>query len=233
MEQEGNAANNQTSVPVSVSEQNGMMTAETSDKKKTGNGMLIGMILCALIAVCGIGFGVWAMIDGNVQKEQLNSQISTLKSQNNELKDKIEIANESSSSTNSNEDVNSADYIYIGEWGIKIRMPESLSVINYSLSDSDAYGEHLAVSGAKEKVNGVTPKYAHLDMCSGSIVRSNSDDGFYPYGVLVYTDSVGKKYYYEGPNGIPDLPEEDYRLWEEVKEVLKKSLTNPDNFSEI
>ena len=60
-----------------------------TDKPKKSNGMILGMILLALIAAGGIGFGVWAMMDGNSQKETLNSQISTLQEENNELQEKV------------------------------------------------------------------------------------------------------------------------------------------------
>ena len=59
------------------------------DKPKMNKGMIVGMVCLALLAVGGISFGVWAMMDGNAQKEQLNSQIVTLKQQNSELQDKI------------------------------------------------------------------------------------------------------------------------------------------------
>ena len=61
---------------------------------KKSNGMLIGLILCIFLAIGGIGFGVWMMMDGNTQKEQLNSQITTLKKQNSELMDKLSDAND-------------------------------------------------------------------------------------------------------------------------------------------
>lgn len=47
--------------------------------------MFIGMIMCAVLAAGGIGFGVWTVVDGNTQKDNLNKQISTLKAQNSEL----------------------------------------------------------------------------------------------------------------------------------------------------
>ena len=47
--------------------------------------MLIGMIMCAVLAAGGISFGVWTVVDGNTQKDNLNKQISTLKAQNSEL----------------------------------------------------------------------------------------------------------------------------------------------------
>lgn len=57
--------------------------------KKKGNAMLLGMIVFALLAAGGIGFGVWAMLDGNSQIAKKDEQISALKKQNNELQDKI------------------------------------------------------------------------------------------------------------------------------------------------
>lgn len=88
-------AQNVTAAPVqgvtseSLSKGN-MMAAPANEKKKSGSGMLIGLILCLLLAVGGIGFGVWMMMDGNTQKDALNQQISVLKKQNNELQKQID-----------------------------------------------------------------------------------------------------------------------------------------------
>ena len=57
--------------------------------KKKGNAMVFALVLLALLAAGGIGFGVWAMMDKNQQVEDLNKQITTLKDQNSSLQDKI------------------------------------------------------------------------------------------------------------------------------------------------
>lgn len=44
-------------------------------------GMLIGMICFAILAIGGIGFGVWAMMDGNDKVAKKDEQISDLNSQ--------------------------------------------------------------------------------------------------------------------------------------------------------
>ena len=62
--------------------------------KKSGHGMLIGLILCILLAIGGIGFGVWAMIDGNTQKTNLEKQISNLQTQNSQLLEQVATLNE-------------------------------------------------------------------------------------------------------------------------------------------
>ena len=51
------------------------------DKPKKNHGMLYGMILLAILAAGGIGFGVWAMMDGNSRVAKKDEQITDLNSQ--------------------------------------------------------------------------------------------------------------------------------------------------------
>lgn len=60
-----------------------------ADKPQQNKGMLIGLIVAAVVAVGGIGFGVFSMISGNQKTDNLNKQIATLKSQNSELQNQI------------------------------------------------------------------------------------------------------------------------------------------------
>ena len=70
------------------------------DTSKKSKGMIIGMVVLALLATGGIGFGVWAMMDGNSQKEQLNGKISDLESEIVQKNDKIsELGSKNSSSS--------------------------------------------------------------------------------------------------------------------------------------
>lgn len=71
----------------------GSMVAEPKTSKK-GHGMAIGLIFCLLLAAGGVGLGVWAWMDGNTQKDALNSQINTLKKQNSDLLSQISELNE-------------------------------------------------------------------------------------------------------------------------------------------
>ncbi len=50
-------------------------------KSKKSHGMLYGMILLAILAAGGIGFGVWAMMDGNSQVAKKDEQIADLRGQ--------------------------------------------------------------------------------------------------------------------------------------------------------
>lgn len=67
-----------------------------SDKPKKSHAMLIGMIILALLAAGGIGFGVWAFLDGNsrvAKKDEeiadLNNQISSLEQEKSDLTDQV------------------------------------------------------------------------------------------------------------------------------------------------
>ena len=48
------------------------------DKSSKGKGMIIGMVVLALLAVGGIGFGVWEMMDKNQEVANLNAKILEL-----------------------------------------------------------------------------------------------------------------------------------------------------------
>lgn len=76
------------SAPVASSQSGGGVVFQ--DKPKSGRAMLYGMIVLAILAIGGIGFGVWAMMDGNAQKDQLNSQVASLKQQNASLQKQID-----------------------------------------------------------------------------------------------------------------------------------------------
>ena len=78
--------------PVEPPKEN-IMAEGNGAKKKSGKGMMIAVALLALVALGGIGFGVWAMMDGNSQTKTLNDQISSLKKTNNELMEQLSEAN--------------------------------------------------------------------------------------------------------------------------------------------
>ena len=96
------------------------------DKHKKNNTMLLGMILLVILAIGGIGFGVWEMMDANSQKEQLNSQITVLRDQINEMQEKTSSDSDDDITINGDTDnADVTDYIYVGEWGLKIKKPEN------------------------------------------------------------------------------------------------------------
>lgn len=110
-----------------------------NNKQNGGNGLKIATAIACIVAVCGIGLGVYGMI----QSSQKDNQISDLKVQIKEgdgtvttiETPEIETTTDNGTtititdSTIINEDTK--DYIYIGAWGAKIKIPENLKGISY------------------------------------------------------------------------------------------------------
>ena len=67
--------------PIGATPVNGGNDVVFQDKTKKSHGMLYGMILLAILAAGGIGFGVWAMMDGNSRVAKKDEQIASLNSQ--------------------------------------------------------------------------------------------------------------------------------------------------------
>lgn len=59
------------------------------DKPKKNTGMIVGMVILAILAAGGIGFGVWAYLSGNQKNTELNNKISDLNSQITTLNDEL------------------------------------------------------------------------------------------------------------------------------------------------
>ena len=113
-----------------------------SDKPKKSHAMLIGMILLAIIAAGGIGFGVWAFLDGNsrvAKKDEqiadLNNQISSLEQEKSDLTDQV------AKLTDSNNQAQSQiadDEQKIQEDEAKIQEDEAL-ISQYQQNESNGY----------------------------------------------------------------------------------------------
>lgn len=127
---------------------NGPSVVEPKGGRKTG--WIIGLVLMALIAAGGVGFGVWAWMDGNTQKDALNEQISDLKKQNGELLDKLaEQETEVEEETEVQDLVD--DYIYVEEWGLKIKKPEnSLGKVWYEFNEETSQSAAALYISEKE-----------------------------------------------------------------------------------
>lgn len=216
---------------------NGPSIVGSKGGRKTG--WVLAIILLLLIAAGSVGFGVWAYMDGNNTKNSLNAQINTLQKQNSELQTQIDnLAGTISVDTDGNE-VNTADYIYVGEWGIKIKVPESLSQVSY-LFDSradESNAEYLYVNGVSGEY-GTVPSFVNTstqEFWLGVLNRYPSGSAEeMPTGMrgTFVTTISGYDYYYGHPqNATTDSDEQDLEL-KTVGEI-QDMLTNVDNYSAI
>lgn len=128
---------------------NGPSVVDSKGGKKTG--WILAVVLLLIVAIGGVGFGVWAMMDGNAQKDALNSQISALKQQNSELQEKLDNGGDTIVNVDTDGDeVNATEYIYVGEWGLKIRKPENWRSLISEYSFSNDYPQAVDTFTIKE-----------------------------------------------------------------------------------
>jgi hypothetical protein len=216
------------------------------DKPKKNHGMLYGMIMLAILAAGGIGFGVWTMLDGNSRSQKKDEQILQLQSQ---LAEKSEVVvedgttvvdDESGDSTTSTSVANSTDYIYVGEWGLKIKIPDSLSTVSYRFSHEAGFTKvtvwGVDCSGGRCQF---FPNYANVNENTygmGSITR-------YPKGTtfneassptLVFSDESYDYYQYHPQMVYTTDNPSDEAQWEmDGINTIDEMLSNPDNYSKF
>lgn len=129
---------------------NGPSVVGGKGNRKTG--WILAIILLLLIAAGGVGFGVWAYMDSETQKQALSNQINSLQQANSELATKLENS-ENTTIVNvdvDGEEVDTADYIYVGEWGIKIRKPDDWRNLISEYSFSNDYPQAVDTFTIKE-----------------------------------------------------------------------------------
>lgn len=212
--------------------------------KKSSKAMLAGLICAIIVAVAGIGFGVFMMISAQDTEQSYKKQVSNLQNQISQLN---AAAGETITVTVNDEQVeldpvtaeNTEDYIYVGEWGMKIKIPEGFNVTGYRYDDVDRY--NLGVSGSTVRIWGTTGNtvndFANVDLNQsglGSVLR-------YPKGtqfnvgsapVLLFSDDKWS-YYIVGPQAAFSTDESEQAIEENSITVIRQMLTNPENYSSI
>ena len=212
-----------------------------SGKQGNGKGLKIVTALACVVAACGIGFGVYGMI----QSSQKDNQISDLKVQ---VKDnngtittietpEIETTTDNGTTVTITDTVaateNTEDYIYIGEWGTKIKISDELTNISYAYVDDNSKDTcGVLMLTASTKGDGSKPDFVRssgqVSDYLGAINRCSNEDAR-PYGTPVDIDDPGYTYHYDAIQY--SITNTD---WEsESVEAIKNMLTNPDNYSAI
>ena len=211
-------------------------------RKDRKTGWILAIVLLLIVAAGGVGFGVWAMMDGNAQKDALNSQISALKQQNNDLQDKLYNGGDTVINIDADgNETNTADYIYVGEWGLKIKIPENLVSVNYTVGFED--GDQMVKVTGVSKPDGsgwILPDFADISKNVsglGMVAR-------YPKGTempaasgsqLIFSDDDYDYYYYHRQVAYSiDINNENDLDWEtKTIDIITDMLLNAENYSKI
>lgn len=217
------------------------MPVMDSGNQKSGNGLKIATAIASVVAVCGIGFGIYGMI----QSSQKDSQISDLKVQIKEDDGTITTIETPEIETNTDngttvtitdsnvKNENTEDYIYIGEWGIKVKIPEGLYIYDYKVklaetTDFTWYDNapHIVVSGFTKQL---TASPTIPEECYSLVIartKGQSEGSLSSYDGYSYT--VG--------TDVPCLVDTGYSK-EEVdlggKQLIKEMFSDINNYSKI
>lgn len=207
-------------------------------EKKTSKGMIAGLIVLAIVAVAGIAFGIIELMQvSNKDKEiaDLNQQVANCANAGNTETENTTVTcpdGTSDEDKNAIEIIDTEDYIYIGEWGIKIKIPEDLANVSYMYLD-DGYHRSCRVLEISASTVGDGTKPAFVKTGGdkgdflGSVMRCPKED-IYPYGSFVFEDSDFNFYYDSIQYSITQTE------WEtESVQAVKNMITNRGNYSKI
>ena len=186
-----------------------LMGEEVKQKKK----MMIGIIALAILALGGVLFGVVAMINQGKASEELAEQMAAMVS-----------------SASASDDMDD-EYIYVKDWGLKIKIIAGLTDVSYNVANDDL--AEVMIWGAKKDNNVTwTPDFARQAKNSnplGTVVRVARYERAAAGRLIWYDDYYN--YYYQGPSGIPSVSESEMNWWVESYLLIKEMLTNADNYT--
>ena len=224
-------------------------------KEKSNKGLKTALIICIILALAGLGFGIYGMTKKPEEKPadstattELETELTNLKQKYSvlqtyvkdleasgaEVSEEVKIATEAKPADSI---VNTKDYIYIGSWGQKIKRPNELIYMEYKLTGF-SYVECLYVNAGRAEDKNLTADggtLSNIDIQSlGSICRAPSSyetqvmEGGRVASGKAATFAIGDySYWYDGPNRAMDEPEAA------VTELLRQMLSNPANYSAI
>ena len=172
-----------------------------------------------------------------MQSSQKDNQVSDLQNQINTLNDELSSKNNSSTdettSSSSATNNNSKDYLYIGEWDVRIKIPDGLYIYDYKVKLAETTNftwydnaPHIVVSGFTQQL---TSSPSIPEECYSLIIARTKDQ---TDGSLASYDG----YSYSIGTDVPCLVETGYSK-EDVdlggKQLIKEMFSDINNYSRI
>ena len=213
------------------------------DKPKKKVGLAAVIIILVMLAAGGAGFGAWAFVSGNQKVEDLNNQISNLNAQLANQPGQIEELEEGDDSgvdTNisTNPSINTAEYLYIGDWGIKIKIGDKIKLVDVSFSlDKGASTVRIGVS-SPEAFEDVSWHYVEdPTIYPGNFIARSKDSEY----ELINSDIPIKPIYNDGEFNYFVYQSSGYKTegianpeaLENAYNEFFTTLSNKDNYSKI
>lgn len=219
------------------------METTASPTANSSKGIKVFAAIASIVALAGIGFGVYGMIQANNASEKnkdlkikvtnADGTVSTIEADKIEVKDDGNVAVVTEPVKTENAD----RYIYVSNWGLKIKLDDNMEFATYAYNfDTDQALSYMYVSGAP-RVGQVVPKYADLDVCTlglGAVSRvsveryeTEKDDD---YAREPFMTRDGYAYFYSHPQA---LCSDDKDGEVKMASYIENMLSNPENYSAI
>lgn len=207
------------------------------NKQKGGKGWIIATAIVSVVAICGIGFGIYGVMQG-LQKD---SQISDLEAKINDKDEAVTTIGIPETEAIMKDDTKK--YIYIGEWGLKFKIPSELHQVEYKIrnarNNKDIGGIWSGMAGTssllvfglldENSYDDSDYKFSTYSPCtSAAIVRVPKSQG-----VSESAFSIGDyDFVFEGWQ-YPCVDVQGNSKPNQTGEIIRNALTNPDNYSAI
>lgn len=196
----------------------------------------IRIALLVLLVAGGIGCGMWLGAFSRGMKDE--EEMMTLRAQlarYNQSQDMVD-------DDEGEKGENTANYIYVGEWGLKIKVPEELNYISYGFIQY--YNDEMQVNNTSLGVFGTVGDVL-LDFTNpnknntplGSLTRILKDgngnvEECTVGSTLVFSDN-DYRYCFSRPVVVYSVVESEQALESESSKVIWEMLQNKENYSKI
>ena len=197
--------------------------------KKKSSTMVLVIILLLLVAAGGVGFGVWAMMDGNSRVETAKKNCAA---SSTEVITKCDVDADTKDEETDNTISSDSSYIYIAEWGIKIKKPDNLKAVSYLVDYR--FGEdasYLYINGTvgDESVSTEFLNTSIDDKWLGAVARIAH--GVTQDYIGTFVTTVGEyDYYYGHPQDVKSTDSQQQQIETQTVDAIQTVLTNAENY---
>lgn len=212
-------------------EQNFHSSPVTVEKRKLNKANVAMAIITVLTLAAAVTFGILWITEKNKSPEPVadNSNATVVQKPED---DKAETS--------------SPGYIYVGQWGIKIKIPENLKNLHYNYQGEGAdrfeysdgsikifdHNASISVGGTDGEGDGIAPDFAKQGI--GDITRYK--EGSYECQASCPTFVVaidGYEYYYSHPQAVSSQSQSDIE-WEMASvKLVQNMLSTAENYSKF
>lgn len=201
--------------------------------KKKSSATMLSIVLLLILALGGIGFGVWAWMDKNDQVDKLNKQLSSVRTENSDLVNKVaELEEKINNNGGGGSTTDNASTLELKEWGFLVTFPDTLKGLEYSYQDNS-----VCVSGYTDKGTGA-PSFAgnpnNINVAYACVHRDMQEDSSSGYFIDNATFSIDGFYYWvRGPQALTTEVESEADWEVESMNAILNALKDKNNYLRI